>query len=106
MKMPRVPEKITSPVRRLCNRIAPNETPIYIRVEIEPETAVNDCFVNVSDKIMRDGGRTQYGWAIWYLPGILMEAEFHAIWISPEGKSLDITPRPINFNKYYFYPIL
>ena len=96
MKTPRVPDRITSPIRRLCNRIAPGETPVYVKVIVESGTDVNDCFINVENKIKRDGGKVQYGWVIWYLPGILMEAEFHAIWISPKGESIDISPHPIS----------
>lgn len=32
------------------------------------------------------------GWAIWQWANILVEAEAHAVWESPEGALIDITP--------------
>ncbi len=40
----------------------------------------------------------QYGWTIWYLPGVLMEAEFHAVWLSSDGDYLDVSPHPIHLH--------
>lgn len=104
MKTPRVPGKVTSPVKKLINRIAPGQQPRYVKVLVEFDAEINECFVNLERKIKRDGGGIQYGWAIWYLPGILMEAEFHAVWISPEGELIDISPRPIQFKEIMFLP--
>ncbi len=104
MKKPRVPDKVTSPINRLINRIAPGEQPQYVKVLIESDAEINECFANLERRIKRDGGRIQFGWAIWYLPGILMEAEFHAVWISPEGDLIDISPRPIQFKEIMFLP--
>jgi len=104
MKKPRVPDRVTSAVRRLCNRIAPGAEPQCVRVLVESGTEVNDCFTNVESKIKRDGGRAQYGWAIWYLPGILMQAEFHAIWLSPKGELIDVSPPSIPCTEIMFLP--
>ena len=102
MKKPRVPDKVNSPIKRLINRIAPGEQPQYVPVLIESDAEINECFANIERKIKRDGGGIQYGWVIWYLPGILMEAEFHAVWISPEGDLIDISPRPLHFKEIMF----
>ena len=104
MKRPRVPDKVTSPVKRLHNRIAPNERLQYVKVLIESDAEINECFPNLERKIKRDGGGIQYGWAIWYLPGILMEAEFHAVWVSPKGELIDISPHQIQFKEILFLP--
>ena len=104
MKRPRVPEKITSPVKRLRNRIAPNEQLKYVKVLPEPDAEINESFSNLERKIERDGGGIQYGWAIWYLPGILMEAEFHAVWVSPRGELIDVSPHQIEFTEIMFLP--
>ncbi len=104
MKTPRVPDKATSAVKRLINRIAPGQQPQYVKVLIESDAEINECFVNLEKKRKRDGGGIQLGWAIWYLPGILMEAEFHAVWISPDGDLIDISPRPIEFKEIMFLP--
>lgn len=104
MKKPRVPDKVTSPVKRLRNRIAPNEQLQYVKVLIESDAEINECFSNLERKIKRVGGGIQCGWAIWYLPGILMEAEFHAVWVSPQGELIDVSPHQIQCKEILFLP--
>lgn len=104
MKTPRVPDKITSPVRRLCNTLVPGGRPIFVKVYPDENADPNDCFVTVENKIRTAGGRAQYGWAIWYLPGILMEAEFHSVWVSLEGDYTDVSRRALNFKEIMFLP--
>ena len=53
---------------------------------------VNGCFVNVPEKIAKDGGESIVGWTL-RKETMLMSAEFHSIWKSPAGKLLDITPK-------------
>ena len=45
-----------------------------------------------------------HGWAIWEHPNIMLEAEFHGIWKSPNGHFLDVTPYSFNFNRILFMP--
>src|SRR3989304_9121292 len=104
MKVPRVPDKLTSPVNRLCNRLTPNNKPFYVPVRPEPNSQVDECFVNVDDKVKKDGGRVQYGLVIWYTPGVLMEAEFHAIWVSPHGEHVDVSRHVIDIDTILFLP--
>ncbi|WP_157650159.1 hypothetical protein [Burkholderia ubonensis] len=40
------------------------------------------------------GGEQLNGWAIWEVPGVFIEAEFHAIWRDAAGELHDLTPRP------------
>lgn len=49
-------------------------------------------------------GRIQYGWTIWEWPRIMIEAEFHAIWISPDNIPIDITPNEYNVRRILFLP--
>jgi len=52
-----------------------------------------DCFINVDKAIQQGGGEIVYGWQIWEtLPGVMMEAEFHAVWKNPDGTMYDVTP--------------
>jgi hypothetical protein len=44
------------------------------------------------------------GWCIWEWPGILLNAEFHACWLSPEGEIIDITPKPDGEKTVLFLP--
>ncbi|WFS63568.1 hypothetical protein LF599_05225 [Pseudodesulfovibrio thermohalotolerans] len=54
-------------------------------------------------KIEQNGGSTIYGWKIWIMPKIFIEAEFHAIWQSETGDYVDITPNRDGENEIYFY---
>ncbi len=51
-----------------------------------------DCFENVRKKIKKDGGAVQNGWLICKTE-IVYEANAHAVWISPAGRYIDITPK-------------
>jgi len=43
--------------------------------------------------VEEQGGAVQHGWALWEWPRVMVEAEFHAVWRSPDGSRLDVTPR-------------
>ena len=51
-----------------------------------------ECFPNVGQMVREHGGQQINGRAIWQWSNILVEAEAHAVWKSPEGKLVDITP--------------
>ncbi len=66
-------------------------------IDISPEAyngeyQVGCCQTNVAKKIEKDGGRRLIGWCIWKSP-VLLEAQYHHVWLSPEGKIEDITPQ-------------
>jgi hypothetical protein len=65
---------------------------------------MRECFENLKIKIKKDGGRIKYGWTIWECPHILIEAEFHGIWVSPKNDEIDITPYWVNIKKILFLP--
>ena len=79
-------------IRRVGGGILPDARPFYVPVIPDPSSEVNNCFVNVPEKIAKDGGESIVGWTIWN-ETMLMLAEFHSIWKSPAGKLLDITPK-------------
>jgi hypothetical protein len=58
----------------------------------------------VRRKIDRDGGSIQHGWSIWERPGIFIEGIFHAVWISPDGTLIDVTPEVDNEKEILFLP--
>jgi len=100
----RTPIKITKQILTLCNEIDKSQKPY--RVPVKPESWVEskECFFNVKTKVEKDRGKIQFGWTIWEYPNILIEAEFHAIWISPKNTPIDITPNPANMQKILFLP--
>jgi hypothetical protein len=50
------------------------------------------CFTNVEAQIARAGGRLESGWAFREIRGISIYTIAHAIWITPQGRRMDITP--------------
>lgn len=75
----------------LLVRINARNNPIPVNIQPENDAAINSCFYNVQRKVAKDGGSVTYGWAIRPLK-YMIEAEKHAIWKTPHGGYLDITP--------------
>ncbi|MDD5311824.1 MAG: SEC-C domain-containing protein [Dehalococcoidia bacterium] len=81
------------------------QTPIYIPVRPVPKAKMNECFGSVLNHISLHGGRIQYGWIIWEeLQKRFLEAEFHAVWVSPSGEFVDIMPKIDKENTILFMP--
>ncbi|MCO6419312.1 hypothetical protein JYK14_24580 [Siccirubricoccus sp. KC 17139] len=87
------PDKITGQVMRLCERIMPGARPVFVPVHTHPDCRPNECFLNVRAAVGFGGGRIVYGWGIWIWPGVMVEAEHHAVWELPDGTLVDITPK-------------
>lgn len=104
MDLERVPETIDKNVHRLAQKVGSRETPIYIDVITESCAIKNECIVAVEEKIKRDNGSRQLGWRIWEMPGVFIEAEFHVVWISPDGMLIDIEPKTEQIKKILFIP--
>lgn len=71
-----------------------NETIGYSYILISSEASKFSqgyCQTNVAKKIAEAGGRALIGWRIWKSP-VLLEAEYHHLWVSPEGEIQEITP--------------
>ncbi|WP_146198754.1 hypothetical protein [Pararcticibacter amylolyticus] len=73
-----------------------------IAVVPEGGTTRNECFDNVAAKIFRDGGKMIVRWQLWQHP-FMLEAEYHAVWRSPDGSIVDITPKNILRCHYLFH---
>ena len=99
-----VPSEISAFVMDFCNSVSPRQNPQYVTVASEPYCRENFCFQNVEQKVRNDGGNIVYGWQIWLMPEILIEAEFHAVWKSPHGELIDITPKTPATDKILFIP--
>lgn len=102
--MNRVPQTIDDNVKRLIKRITTTNKPIYLDVTPESYAEINECIPAVNQKIEKDGGSVQLGWQIWQTPNIMIEAEFHAVWKSPDGTFKDITPKSENIRRILFIP--
>ena len=93
--MLRVPSSITAEILDLCRELNAAAAPTFIRITSAPGADVNDCFATVRRKVEGEGGRIQFGWAIWEWPNVFIEAEHHAVYEPPGGPPwLDISPAP------------
>lgn len=85
------PHFITPQIRELCQSISEYE-PVYVVVKADLRSRINECFQNVEIYIKKYGGQRILGRSIWQRANVLIEAEAHAIWESPSGDMIDITP--------------
>ena len=87
----------------LCKSISKDSDPLYLDVEMIDGTIPNECYENVEKMISNNGGEIQYGWQIWEtLPGVMAEAEFHAVWKNPDGQLKDISFKKNKVSKILF----
>ncbi|MEF2156090.1 SEC-C domain-containing protein [Luteimonas sp. FXH3W] len=98
------PPRITRHIQQLIEKVVPGGDPVYLTVQPEAGAVVNECFPNVEAKIARASGRMLCGWQIWEWPHVMVEAEFHAVWVSPEGQLVEITPKPHGEATILFVP--
>jgi len=84
---------MTPQILDLCRELNPAVRPAFLGIAPEPGCEPNDCFQSVQRKVMKQGGRMQFGWAIWEWPHVFIEAEHHAVYVPPEGPPwADISP--------------
>ena len=98
------PPAISKAVERLIAKVAPGQRPTYLNVDPAELASVNECFPNVANHIQKFGGEAVHGWLIWEWPSVLVEAEFHAVWKSPDNHLVEITPKEHGETKVLFLP--
>jgi hypothetical protein len=76
--------------------------PVYVPVRQDGCGLYGFCNISVAEKINTDGGTIRFGWIIWECPRVYLTAEFHAVWISPAGELIDITPKPAGESRIVF----
>jgi hypothetical protein len=101
---PTTPAFVSQDIEKLCRQIDPSTEPVYIRVQPELWCEMNQCFDNAARYEREHGGCVQYGWLIWEMPRLLVEAEFHAAWLSPDGSLIDVTPKVDGESQVLFLP--
>jgi len=98
------PLNISGQILTFCKRINPSQKPIFVPVIPSPGVRADHCFYDVQKKVKSHGGRVQYGWTIWEKPEVLLEAEFHAVWVSLADELIDVTPKVDREQKILFLP--
>lgn len=97
------PTAISDPLFVFCRDELYGE-PTFVPVAEDPNGVHGFCNLSVAAKVKQDGGRPLHGWTIWELPGALWTAEFHVVWKSPDGKLVDVTPKPDGETSILFVP--
>ncbi|MDA7086518.1 hypothetical protein PH586_09020 [Pseudomonas sp. SA3-5] len=88
----------------LCLRAVPGALPISVPYEPLAGKPQMECFPIVAEHVALHGGEALIGWAIWEVPGVFIEAEFHSVWKDASGLLHDLTPRSIPFEAILFLP--
>jgi hypothetical protein len=101
-----VPAEISDQVRQFAiEKVGPGTEPQFVSITPEKGCKVADCFLNVQKKVVKEGGRIQFGWALWEWPGLYFEAEHHAVYVTPDdSRFVDITPSEFGLTKRLFVP--
>jgi hypothetical protein len=98
------PPRIDDPnLFRLIQIVSPGAKPVNVPVTPDEKSAVNGCLKNVAAKVAQNGGRRVLGWEVWVEP-YMIEAEFHAVWESPEQQWTDITLKALPVSEIVFIP--
>lgn len=103
MPKARTPLQISDEIADFCATLAPESTPVFVPIKPAPNADPNDCFNVVSNRVKNNGGQMVIGWQIWETPGVVLEAEFHAVWRHPKKNTLmDLTPKSIRTPQVLF----
>jgi hypothetical protein len=101
----RTPSEITPPIRLLCEQVTGSDLPFYVESRTRLGAVFQECFSNVAAEVAASGGSILHGWQIQEWPGILVQAEFHAVWVSlVEGQYLDVSPQSGILQRILFLP--
>lgn len=80
-------------VRAFCHQINPLASAENVVIRPESWCEPLQCFHNVRKMAAKNGGRIQFGFAIWEWPRVFIEAEHHAVYDPGNGSPLvDVTP--------------
>ena len=90
-----VPSREEPHVAAFCDEVVPGGSPIEVACRPRLNRPQRECFPIVEEQIASVAGAMVTGWAVWERPKVFIEAEFHAVWQSPSGELLDLTPRPL-----------
>src|SRR3972149_11538780 len=101
---PVTPAEVSPKLADLCASLAPGIEPTYVVVRPIEGAPANECFPLVDATVLRDGGSPMLGWSLWELPSVFVEAEFHAVWASPTGGLIDVTPKNRQVSRILFLP--
>ncbi len=98
------PAKITPAIMKLCHELVPGAQPKFVAVNPIPGIEVDTCFPSVESYVHDHGGSVCHGWQIWEWTGVMIEAEFHAVWRNSTGELRDLSPKRVPVTRVLFLP--
>ncbi len=98
------PSKNKNHIRAFCKEVCLGQKASYVLHQPLTGKQLKECFSIVPEHVEANGGKQIFGWAIFELPRIWLEAEFHAVWERPDSKLIDLTPREIPMERILFIP--
>lgn len=87
-----LPKDISPATLSFCASLAPG-VPVWVQSVPDADAQSGFCFENVRQRVLKSGGKSAFGYAIWHLPNAYFEAEHHAVWEDPDGRLLDVSPQ-------------
>ncbi len=86
------PVEITDAIRSFARTLGRGELKF---VPIQPSSTAQQqmCVTAVDDVVEAKGGKRIMGWKIWE-GRYWLKAVYHAVWQTPEGRLIDVTPEP------------
>lgn len=97
------PPQLTGEIERFAASLRAS-TPAFVAVIADKHGLYGWCSDGVRQKVAADGGSIAFGWTIWEWPGVMLTAEFHAVWRNEAGEMLDVTPKPGGEDRILFVP--
>lgn len=102
--MIRIPNRRKDYVTSFCRSVVQGQIPKLVLHQPLTDQPFNECFSIVPEHIATHGGKEQFGWAIFELKRVWLEAEFHVVWEREDGVLVDLTPRPEPLDHILFLP--
>ncbi len=102
--MIRIPNRRKDYVASFCRSVVQGQMPKLVSHEPLADKPFNECFSIVPEHIAAHGGKEQFGWAIFELKRVWLEAEFHVVWEREDGVLVDLTPRQAPLEHILFLP--
>lgn len=98
------PKIIDSDVISFCKYLGNTNNPYYLKTEPFHWSRVNCCDLNVKKATIEQGGEIVFGFKIWSIPKLYIEASLHCIWENSNGDLIDITPNEDGEETVLFLP--
>lgn len=88
-------------MNKILHKLKNTNIPVIVPIRAESYSINNNCFYNVLDKVKIDNGLIVYGWKL-HKSTFLEEAQRHAVWKSPNGELVDVTPDEVYKDRILF----